>query len=81
VATPIKVMFVCTGDSARSQMAEGVAGQLGQGRIPVHSAGMEPSRVNPFAVRVMQEKGIDISQPQSKARGGAVPATAVEGEP
>lgn len=63
----IKVMFVCTGNSARSQMAEGLAQHFGQGRIEAYSAGMEPSRLNPSAVAVMQEKGIDISRQQSKA--------------
>ena len=67
MADPIKVLFVCTGNSARSQMAEGFAQHLGGGRIEAHSAGMEPSRLNPFAVRAMQEKGIDISGQTSKA--------------
>jgi arsenate reductase len=67
VATSIKVMFVCTGNSARSQMAEGFARHFGQGRIEAYSAGMEPSRLNLFAVMVMREKGIDISQQHSKA--------------
>ena len=62
-----KVLFVCTGNSARSQMAEGFARHLGGGRIEAHSAGVEPSRLNPFAVRAMQEKGIDISGQTSKA--------------
>jgi arsenate reductase len=65
--TPLKVLFVCTGNSARSQMAEGFARHFGQGRVEAHSAGMEPSRLNPYAVRVMQEKGIDISGQHSKA--------------
>ena len=63
----IKVMFVCTGNSARSQMAEGFARHFGQGRIEAYSAGMEPSRLNPFAVAARQEKGIDISHQRSKA--------------
>lgn len=63
----IKVMFVCTGNSARSQMAEGFARHFSQARIEAYSAGMEPSRLNPFAVAVMQEKGIDISEQRSKA--------------
>jgi arsenate reductase len=67
MATPAKVLFVCTGNSARSQMAEGFARHLGGGGIEAHSAGMEPSRLNPFAVRAMQEKGIDISGQTSKA--------------
>ena len=63
----IKVMFICSGNSARSQMAEGFARQFGQGRVEAYSAGMEPSRLNPFAVAAMQEKGIDISSQRSKA--------------
>ncbi len=64
---PIKLMFVCTGNSARSQIAEGFARHLGMGRVVAYSAGMEPSRLNAFAATVMQEKGIDISHQQSKA--------------
>ena len=63
----VKVLFVCTGNSSRSQMAEGFARHFGRGRIKAHSAGMEPSRLNPFAVAVMQEKGVDISGQRSKA--------------
>ena len=63
----IKVMFVCTGNSARSQMAEGFARCFGQGRVEAHSAGMTPTRLNPYAVAVMREKGVDISGQQSKA--------------
>ena len=64
---PIKVLFVCTGNSARSQMAEGFARHFGGEQIEAHSAGVEPSRLNPVAVAVMQEKGIDISGHRSKA--------------
>jgi arsenate reductase len=60
-------MFVCTGNSARSQMAEGFARLLGEGRVEACSAGMEPSRMNPYAVSAMHEKGIDISGQHSKA--------------
>jgi arsenate reductase len=67
VGNTLKVMFVCTGNSARSQMAEGFARHLGQGRIEACSAGMEPSRLNPYAVAVMREKEVDISSQQSKA--------------
>ena len=67
MGAPAKVLFVCTGNSARSQMAEGFARHYGQGRVEAHSAGMEPSRLNPVAVRAMQEKGIDISGHRSKA--------------
>ncbi len=62
-----KVLFVCTGNSARSQMAEGFARALDQGRVEAFSAGMEPKGLNPFAVEVMREKGIDISGQRSKA--------------
>jgi arsenate reductase len=65
--TPIKLLFVCTGNSARSQMAEGFARRFGGEQIEAHSAGVEPSRMNPFAVAVMREKGIDISGQYSKA--------------
>ena len=64
---PLRILFVCTGNSARSQMAEGFARHLGQGRVEALSAGMEPSRLNPYAVKVMRERGIDISEQQSKA--------------
>lgn len=64
---PIKIMFVCTGNSARSQMAEGFARHFGMGRVEAYSAGMEPSRLNAFAATVMREKGIDISHQGSKA--------------
>jgi len=65
--TPIKVLFVCTGNSARSQMAEGFARHFGGEQIEPHSAGVEPSRLNPAAVAVMGEKGLDISSHHSKA--------------
>ena len=64
---PVKILFVCTGNSARSQMAEGFERHFGQGRVEAHSAGIVPSRLNPHAVRVMEEKGIDISSQHSKA--------------
>jgi arsenate reductase (thioredoxin) len=65
--TRTKVLFVCTGNSARSQMAEGFARHFGGEQIEAHSAGVEPSRLNPVAVAVMREKGIDISHYYSKA--------------
>ena len=63
---PLKMLFLCTGNSARSQMAEDFARHYGQGWVEASSAGMAPSQLNPHAVRVMQEKGIDISGPHSK---------------
>ena len=65
--SPVRVLFVCTGNAARSQMAEGFARHLGGSQVDAHSAGIEPSRLNPYALRVMQEKGIDISGQHSKA--------------
>ena len=66
-APPFRVLFVCTGNAARSQMAEGLAGHLGQGRIEAHSAGTHPAGlVMRGAVEVMRERGIDISGHCSK---------------
>lgn len=66
-AQPFRVLFVCTGNAARSQMAEGLAGHLGQERIEAHSAGTHPAgRVMTDAVEVMEELGIDISAHHSK---------------
>ncbi|PSO55954.1 MAG: arsenate reductase, glutathione/glutaredoxin type [Cyanobacteria bacterium QH_8_48_120] len=63
-----RVMFACTKNSCRSQMAEGFARQLGEGKIDVDvtSAGLEASRVHPTAIKVMSEIGIDISDQTSK---------------
>lgn len=59
-------MFACKKNSCRSQMAEGFAKTLGQGKIEVTSSGLEASRVHPTAVEVMQEIGIDITDQSSK---------------
>ena len=67
-----RVMFVCTGNSCRSQMAEGFAGKYGAGLIEAHSAGVAPAGVNPYAIKVMAEAGIDISGQRSKAIDPAV---------
>ena len=61
-----KVLFVCTGNSVRSQMAEGLLNALGSGQWKVQSAGVFPSYVHPLAIRVMEEIGINISQQTSK---------------
>ena len=63
----LKVMFLCTGNSCRSQMAEGLARKMGAGLLEVYSAGLTPAGVNPYAVRAMSEIGIDISHQRSKA--------------
>ena len=52
---PIRMLFVCTGNSCRSQMAEGLARALGGGRVRAFSAGTEPKPVHPLAVQVMKE--------------------------
>lgn len=61
-----RVMFVCKKNSRRSQMAEGFARTLGEGRITVTSSGLEASSVEPTTVQVMSEVGIDISDQTSK---------------
>ncbi|MGH8001711.1 MAG: arsenate reductase, glutathione/glutaredoxin type [Brasilonema sp.] len=61
-----QVMFVCNKNSRRSQMAEGFARTLGEGRITVSSSGLESSFVDPTTVQVMSEIGIDISHQTSK---------------
>lgn len=63
----IKVLFICTHNSARSQMAEGLLRHLYNNRYEVYSAGTEPSSVNQYAVNVMSEIGIDISMHRSKS--------------
>lgn len=55
------ILFLCTGNSCRSQMAEGFARALGRGKVEVYSAGIEPAGLNPRAVAAMAEAGIDIS--------------------
>jgi len=63
----LRVLFVCTGNAARSQMAEGLANHLGNGRIEAQSAGTFPAGfVVGHAIAVMEEHGIDISAHYSK---------------
>ena len=66
VVTPIRVLFVCTHNSARSQIAEALLQRYGGADFEVHSAGTEATRVNPYAVRVLAEQGIDWSAARSK---------------
>lgn len=61
-----KVLFLCTQNSARSQMAEGFLRHHAGESFEAHSAGISPSEVHPFAVRVMDEVGVDISAQRSK---------------
>jgi arsenate reductase len=60
-----RILFLCTGNSCRSQMAEGWARQLGGGHIEAQSAGIEAHGKNPRAIAVMSEAGVDISGQQS----------------
>jgi len=61
-----RVLFICTHNSARSQIAEGFLNTLYPDRYEAYSAGTEPTVVNPYAVQVMKEVGIDISSHRSK---------------
>ena len=63
---PRRVLFLCTANSARSQMAEGLARRLGGDRLEVHSAGVAPTEVHPLAVEAMLERDIDISAQTSQ---------------
>ncbi len=63
----LKVLFLCTENACRSQMAEGLVNHDLAGRVKAFSAGVSPSRVNPRAIQVMAELGIDIRQQRSKS--------------
>lgn len=67
LSTPIRVLFVCTGNSARSQIAEALVRDLGGAGFDVSSAGTEPKAVNPFTVWALAEIGIDWSDARSKS--------------
>ncbi len=62
-----KVLFICTHNSARSQMAEGLLRALYGDRYVAYSAGIQPSKVSPYAIKIMAEIGIDISNHHSKS--------------
>ena len=61
-----QVLFLCTGNSARSQMAEALMRKYGGEQFEVYSAGLEPSVINPYAIKVLNEIGVDISGQYSK---------------
>jgi arsenate reductase len=64
--TTQRVLFLCTGNSARSQMAEAFLRKYAGEHFEAYSAGLKPKQVNPFTIKVMQEAGIDISNQTSK---------------
>ncbi|HYH92873.1 MAG TPA: arsenate reductase ArsC [Candidatus Saccharimonadales bacterium] len=64
---PLRVLFVCTGNSARSVMAEALLRRRGGDRFEVHSAGTDPRGVNPLTLRVLRDAGIDASWARSKS--------------
>jgi arsenate reductase len=64
---PARVLFLCTGNSARSQMAEGLLRHFAGDQFEVYSAGLEPKTVNPYAIQAMHEIGLDISGHTSKS--------------
>lgn len=66
---PIRVIFVCTGNSARSQMAEAILRERGGGRFDVVSAGVDPRGVHPMTIAALAKAGIDISGARSKSVG------------
>lgn len=61
------VLFLCVANSARSQMAEGLARMIFADRATVQSAGSQPSMVNPYAIEVMREAGVDLTRHTSKS--------------
>ena len=75
--SPRHVLFLCVANSARSQMAEGIARALAPAGVTISSAGSAPSRLNPLAVRALAEIGLDISSQYSK-RVEDVPPEGVE---
>jgi arsenate reductase (thioredoxin) len=64
---PVRLLFVCTGNSARSQIAEAFARHYGAGHVDVSSAGTDPKGLHPLTKEVMAEKGIDVSGHSSRA--------------
>ena len=63
----MKILFMCVANSARSQLADGLAKEIFGHQATINSAGSKPSHVNPFAIRVLKEIGIDISSHTSKS--------------
>jgi arsenate reductase len=62
-----RILFLCTGNSARSQIAEGFLRHMAGDKFQVYSAGIKPTQINPLAIKVMAEVGVDISEHRSKS--------------
>ena len=75
IDTTKSILFLCVANSARSQMAEGLGRMIFGERARVQSAGSEPSTVNPFAIEVMRELGVDLTTHHSKSVQAMDPAT------
>lgn len=71
---PPHILFLCVANSARSQMAEGLARSMYGSKAVIASAGSRPSRVNPYAIEVMKEAGIDLASHTSKSVDNVDPA-------
>lgn len=67
IAERQSLLFLCVANSARSQIAEGLARQMFGDRATIQSAGSQPTRVNPYAIEVMREAGIDLTSQTSKS--------------
>jgi len=67
MSTPQNILFLCVANSARSQMGEGLARKLFGEHVRIQSAGSRPSRVNPYAIEVMKEVGVDLTSHTSKS--------------
>jgi len=66
VEKPVRVLFLCTHNSARSQMAEGLLRELSRNQVEVFSAGSEPTPIHPLAIKVMSSRGIDLRMHRAK---------------
>jgi arsenate reductase len=77
VLQPVGILFLCVANSARSQMAEGIARSIAPAHIRIASAGSHPTQVHPKAIAVLREIGIDISQNRSKSVS-EVPAAGID---
>lgn len=71
----MKILFLCVANSARSQMAEGLAKSILGDKYLIQSAGSKPSKVNPFAIKVLEEIGINIKSQYSKSVQDIAPDT------